>query len=845
MIKRIILLLLVAFSSYGQIVRKIGYANASDVALHPQMSVGDYMVKNRVHASGNIQRFYIDQTEILNTTVSNSSGDALFTCTAHGKANGLPVGVKLSRYYNGRYKLASVTANTFKLTKLDGTTLAFSGVDDSAMRWYELFLSHDEKNFSLGVASHGKACRDKWLISSNLADFDTSPAYKNHNADGTLRKEHGNVDNYTGVIGNRLWLIFENQVAAITNSGGDALATLTAHGLPSGYVMLKKTGGSYATNLKDNYWFLEVVNANTFKFRSSTTGTYMPYIANENVTFSITIDASKMGDVDVKGNSSNIVLITNTDGQAIFRKSWESVTSYGFEMWGGMKYWRMTGEYDITNKTGNVNYQGNDIEKKYYDDLFGIEFQFFNKITNNPILNIGDGANFVQVDHIRVNGGHEGFAGIMAKTDNYPGLDAGIMEVTLHSCVVTDTHGEGAYIGYSVANTSGLPQIQHSVKLIMYNMLFLRAGVEILQAGQLYEGSRISNCVFYGASLTRHAPFFLAQSSGAQVKGRIGDVIISYCIFIGSGIQSFTSQTDRADEVNTLSKPVQFLNCAFFDSCGRLTYYNLGANAGDTPLRLDNVYVKRVSVYDNLRNESSLSTTGSIYETDVLAPLDLNGVHFDTGMSGIPLLVNAANGFQKFHYIVTENVPDIEFEAHGFEGVNVKDQFYWFRNYNPTHPLYPSAQIVRGIGEYLPHEGKYFKTITAHTSNLAPDLDATNYVQLFWDENGKRSDQSGYNGTAVSIRCPNDFRIKANTFWNLNNYGLYENMPNNNYVRYYWQSAKNNAGSPDLSTLKTHFNFKNQQESITDLQNFIGTNYFVRRVVVVNGKENFSQWILI
>jgi len=835
MITRILLLLLLAFPSLSlaQIVKKIGYATSADVLLHPELSVGDYLSKNGAHTG----RYYIIQNEIA-CAITDSGGDALFTDTSHGLTTGDPIRIKKSAHYNG-YGLANViTANTFKITKLDGTTLAYVANESNSF-WMPMFDSHDAKNFSLGVNSQGKACWDKYQISANLADFATSYAYENHNSDGTLRYEHGNVDHYTGPIGNRFWFIWEDLTAPITDDGsGNALGTLTAHGLSSGYVALKTGISQYATFLTVNYWYLEVINANTFKFKTNATGSYMPYNGVGNVKFSMTIDASKMEGLDIAGSSSNPVIASNTDGQAIFRRSYESATSYGFELWGGVDHFRMTGEYNTYLGTGNVNYQGRNVITGFYDGLFGIEFQFASSAFNNTIFQVGDGAIHIELDNYRVNGGGHGFAGTMLKTDGYSNLPA--MYIKLHDAVITDTHGEGCYIGNTGSNTPGAPQLQHAIHLTMYNMIFARTGVEIIQTGQLLPGSHIYNNVAFLGSMTRHAPFFVAQSTLFQAPCRAGGVVIENNIFIGGGVQSVTIQTSVADEVGDGS-PILLRNNVWQDNCGRFIYYNNTANTGESPIRFENNWIKRVSPYDTDRNESQPTFDGLVLQLDIETEFTLNGFHIDNGMSSLDLIEDGPIATQFFPSVVTESVPDVEFQNIGFTGINLRDVYSWFRNYKANHPTHgeiqsgipdQGEQIDRGIGEILLYDGKTYKSLTVHTSDIAPDLDATNYVQLFWDATGKRSDEVGYT-SAYSFTSPLDYRLEEDNYFNEQGMGLFENLPNTRTrITYEW--VYDNSGSPNTTFIQEIGQLKDKMSiDLSEVTELVGENNWIRKKVQV------------
>ncbi len=310
----------------------IGYADSALVSEFSQISLGDYVVRNKGLVSGESSLYSIVTDAAIKATVTGS-GDALFTAAGHGRSNGDKVGVNETKYYRGYYTVSSSLTNTFKLTKLDGTILQWVA-NESNVNFYVIGANHDNKNFSIGVWSHGKACYDKYLISSNVADLSTSLAYLNHYSNGQMKVTGSGSGNYTGPIGNRRWFIFDVTTAPVTNSGGDALVTLTSHGIDTRYIWIKVTGGSYASRLTDNYWYVESISANTFKLKTDATGTYLPYSGiDEDIEFTVTLSASTMQGLDEVGSETNPVISTNI-GRVYFRKAWESSVSYCFSIWG-------------------------------------------------------------------------------------------------------------------------------------------------------------------------------------------------------------------------------------------------------------------------------------------------------------------------------------------------------------------------------------------------------------------------------------------------------------------------------------------------------------------------------
>jgi hypothetical protein len=781
----------------------IGYVTAANIASYPGTSLGDYVSDDANHDNGD-RGFYIIQGDI-SATVSNSGGDALLTKSAHGLSTGAYIGVKDTRVYMGIWYVEVITANTFKLRKRAGAAFKTYSVAET-VTYYTARTSHDAKNFSLGAGSDGYSRYQDFLISGSTASLVGSYAYENHNTNGGLKYIEGGSGNYSGPVGSRFWLIYRAHTTSVTNSGGNALFTHTSHGLIDGdYIMVKgyNSWGNIGA-VYSGYYYVDVISSNTFMLKTNASGSYLAYLTNETVTYQRTVGASKMEGVDVKGTADVPVIITNMGGQFIARKLPESAATYGWEWFGGAEYVYCTGKYDPVRGTGHTNYRGHDSSYRYSSGTYGMWFMFYNENSNNACFNVGAGATDWEVSYIEVDGGTRGFAGIMFKTDNQPDLT--MDNIIIHDCYIHDVEGEGCYIGNTGDNTPGSAPVQHWIRLHLYNNRFVRCGVEILQTGQLKDGSVVENNVAYLGTLTHMAPFFLGQSNAVQLKPRSGNVWWRNNVVVGGTANMILIQSNRADEALDSTKSLFVQNSVFHYGRQRWMYFELDRD-GTMPFIMENIWMKNIVPYDSDRNDSKATDELEIILTnDETTETTMNNFFIDSSMDSrtVPVENWIATFYNMVRYQTSQNLDELEFVKSGYEGLNVLDIHTWFENYNPLHDTHPGEAIVYTPADMVMDLGLFYKCISTHSATATrPAQDVTHWTQIFWDVNGYSSLHPDYNGVPYSTKAPDDLRLIANNFYNTRNIGLTDNETNTRTTYYTWEYAYDDGGSPDESFIQT------------------------------------------
>ncbi len=637
--------------------------------------------------------------------------------------------------------------------------------------------SHNEKNFSIGA---------------NCVGTYTT----NHATDGRLKYTLGGTGNYAGPIGNRVWFYFPDHTASVSNSSGNALFTRSSHGLTTGkYIMVKNyTHYSQVGTEYSGYYYVEVVSSNTFRLKTSASGSYLAYSSAISVTYSQTIGSIKMEGIDCIGTAANPVIITNAPGsQFICQKNWESVATYGFEFFGGSKFAIITGEYDPVRGTGSVNYQGHRGNYKYSYGRYGMWIRFYNLLSNNPILYLKNGSTNLEICHLEIDGGGRGFAGIMIKSDNQPSQNMS----AIHDC-----EGEGWYIGNTGDNVAGSAPSQHWIELDAYNNRVVRTGVEIVQTGQLKDGSKVQRNVALLGTLTHFNPFFSGQSNAAQVKPRSGNVLYDGNMLIGGTANIMLVQSNRSNEALDATKSLTFSNSAFLYGRQRFMFFTL-TNDGTMPFNMENIYIKSATMYDNDRMESQATDKNEIIlTTESVTEVYINGMHVDTGMSGKILQSGGTATKYNTPYITRDqSLPDPEFMKSGYEAMRYLDIHEYFTTYAADHPTHPNQNIIYTTTDIILYHAMWYRVKTSFSGGNPPPTN-TNCEQIFWDINGYSSLDPTYNGVPYSNRPPDDLRLQSNDFYANQNIGLYDNEPNRSRTMIQHEWAWDNGGSPDLDLIR-------------------------------------------
>jgi lysophospholipase L1-like esterase len=231
------------------------------------------------------------------------------------------------------------------------------------------------------------------------------------------------------------------------------------------------------------------------------------------------------------GNSdTEQVIITNYHGQI---NCGGFKTAIGFENTFGMagsEYFRLTGKYDPTLKTGDPNYTGHETGYAYSAGRYGIRCSM--NWTTQEQFNLAIGgttavgmANHFELDFIEVCDG--GF-GVSLKWDSPPALQNEAMTYKVHDCYFHDLGGEGGYYGQNTNNGS-----HRMINCEVYNNRYVRVANEGLQIGNYAEGCDVKNNVFVNCAMRWKSPFQPFQDRAEQNATRNGPMYFRNNLVIG------------------------------------------------------------------------------------------------------------------------------------------------------------------------------------------------------------------------------------------------------------------------------------------------------------------------
>jgi hypothetical protein len=221
------------------------------------------------------------------------------------------------------------------------------------------------------------------------------------------------------------------------------------------------------------------------------------------------------------GTAANPIVITNYDGQ---------VETKEFKI-SGLKFFKLTGKYDLIKKTGDVNFSGHALGYAFSQNKYGIYVN--NRWTNEGrhLLSVNGMTDLKGVDQIStdyeieyVESGNGGYSNVF----KWDGKVSIVDNVSIHDCYFHDTGGEGLYLGITDDSRPG----QVFRNLSIYNNRLIRTGYDALQLGKVVKGANIYNNVLYGGMNWR-SPFMDFQDFGSSLNFCDGGISFRNNIILG------------------------------------------------------------------------------------------------------------------------------------------------------------------------------------------------------------------------------------------------------------------------------------------------------------------------
>jgi hypothetical protein len=383
------------------------------------------------------------------------------------------------------------------------------------------------------------------------------------------------------------------------------------------------------------------------------------------------------------------LVITNQGGQVVIGPS--KGANYIWSMGGGSG-WVLTGRYDPTSLTGDVNFPGHRCGA-YAGAKYGIvsddDFDF-----TAPYLHMGvavQGASDFEIEYVEAK--RSGFAGIRLINPRASGDPATPMQnVRVHDVYVHDTGAEGFYFGWTGAPPSNLfPGLQ------IYNSRILRTGNEALQIQDLGDGSHVHHNVFASGGLHwLDNGLGRYQDNATQEDVRTGNVEIDHNVIM-DGAGSFANSF-YAPETGDGPMNVDWHDDFFGDSI------SLGVWVGGTASAQSTVTFE------------SCSFRGLVWGYDIIAKESGDVFAIDSAFTGSLVLKNdtweGTRALAPQSSVITQTnnsnvaVPDVQFENAGWPLVAGHHLTAWA----------PNATVVTGSPQVTYHAGDVV------TYGDAPDL---------------------------------------------------------------------------------------------------------------------------
>ncbi|MDA8017992.1 MAG: right-handed parallel beta-helix repeat-containing protein [Thermoanaerobaculia bacterium] len=407
----------------------------------------------------------------------------------------------------------------------------------------------------------------------------------------------------------------------------------------------------------------------------------------------------RLGNLPIR-SADNPLVISNIGGQVRVG----GLGHYYTFIIGGGANWKLTGKYDGDAATGDAAFPGHDAGYAHSQDTYGILIDDFLDTEGATCLVVGGEATDFEIEYLEIRGCN--FAGMSIKTDDDG--DATMANVSIHDNYIHDVKSEGFYIG----STQGEPQHTFT-NLRLYNNRVIRTGTEILQVGQLGDGSEIYNNVFLLGALEWKNPFQNFQDNASQYGGRFGDISVHHNIFIGgaSSMLIFFGQGRTGD----IHDPADTQSIAHnYFSHGRNTgvYVHSSADGVSTYRFEGNSFRQLIFQYNEVNpGNPNHNAVFRVFNTE--NPIELIDNRWDGGQvftAGSPSaqIVQSGN--------VNGPIPPVEFVDSGFPA-----DFDYLRVELWTDLDYNGAAVTYEVDDYVTHEGQLYKALAVNDGRLPPD----------------------------------------------------------------------------------------------------------------------------
>ncbi len=367
--------------------------------------------------------------------------------------------------------------------------------------------------------------------------------------------------------------------------------------------------------------------------------------------------------------------------------------------------------------------------------------------------------------------GDGGFSSIRLQGGN---IDMKV-KVLIELCYVHGTVSEGSYIGFTHAPPGAKIQ-----DLIMRNCIYARTGSEAIQMQHLIGNAHIHNLTLHNPDASWLSQFMPGQDTGIQLSADEGNNVIENIILDSwgsNGLNLFGSSVYPAGD----SSRTRIRNVLFNDGRGPGIYIH-NSTKYKMKWELTDLYFRKPN-YDYFKINKSPAPKHIISAHNGSDSIWFDRITYSANDIGVlPTLYQSTSKLIIGSSTIDNTLPAPEFVNSGFHepASKIKTWFPLIIGYiagntiTPTHWDQGDIAIDQNVGS----RPLFFKARVTHDASIVrPRDNPDQWFKLTWDEKGIRNDRPEHSaGDTQSTYPPDDFRIKAGSFWALKNMGFIQEI---------------------------------------------------------------------
>jgi hypothetical protein len=373
-------------------------------------------------------------------------------------------------------------------------------------------------------------------------------------------------------------------------------------------------------------------------------------------------------------------------------------------------------------------------------------------------------------------------------------------------------NGEGFYVGQTV----GSPFAKFK-EVRIKDIVCAQTATEAIQLQHLLmsaEKGICENFIAYAAAYKWKAAFQEFQGGCNQWLVDEGDNMMQNFIIDGWADSGFSLLGSSIGTPN--NAPAIIRNGLINDGRRLGVYMNTTMNHG-VKWELRDLYFRQFNnTYNEIDNQTVFPYAISAKNgTDKVSLINLTWDNSKTS------LLESESGYESYGHVQDNAMPAPEYKNNGFPGKKAEQIEQWAELYaywtdRAGEPIsYNSGDIVALWRENVMY--RYFICLGTHSStpSTRPDIDPAHWTVITWDESGVPSYYPGHNPSDTqTYQIQQDFRLVADSEWNLKGMGLSMNERNTNTSSFQWYIANviTGTGAKELAGETRRILHKNPED---------------------------------